>query len=328
MKEAEVQQGAVAVREIPFQDIPQIRPLFRQVFGGDLSPEMLAWKYGEGRGRSYGAFAPDGTLVAHCGTFYRLVLADGQSRRIAQLGDLMALPGKLGGLSRFGSPFALLIRKVLADLPGEANPDGLAFGFPSDRAMRLGEHLGFFSSIDRMCELVLSPLASSWQADRCAPISPSDNTFMAVADRLWQQMGQGLGHDLIGVRDAAYLQQRYFRHPSSCYGCHLISSRWFGRPLGLLITRMDGEQCELLDIIAHPSRMGRLLQAARQQMEDWGAATMKLWLTEKYATLYRPLADSFSQLEIRIMASPFSSANHPERFVDRWWLTSGDTDYR
>lgn len=328
MQANDMPTGAVEVREIPLQDLSLIRPLFRQIFGADISTEMLAWKYGEGRGRSYGAFAQDGTLLAHCGVFYRSALADGQSCRIAQLGDLMALPGRVGGLSRFSSPFSLLIRKVLDDLPGQSNPDGLAFGFPSDRAMRLGEHLGLFAAIDRMWELVFTPLPASWRADRVVPMAFSDKAFTDTANHLWQQMASTHGKDLVGVRDAAYLLQRYSRHPSHQYGCHLVSTRWWDRPLGLLFSRMDGEQCELLDILAHPSNMERVLQTARQRMAVWGAVTMKLWLTERYTKLYCPLADSHSQLEFRIMANPYSSAGHPERFAGRWWLTSGDTDYR
>lgn len=315
------------IREIPIDECSLIRPLFRQVFSTDISEPMLAWKYGEGAGRSYGAFASDGRLLAHCGVFFRFVLADGQQRRIAQLGDLMALPGRYGGLSRGSSPFALLIQQVLADLPDRANPDGLAFGFPSDRAMRLGEHLGLFTAIDQMYELTFTPLPRQWHTGRCVAIDPSGSTFTATADRLWQQMAADLGSDLVGVRDAAYLRHRYFRHPGISYSCQLITSRWLGRPLGLLILRHDGEQCELLDMVAPRSAMSCLVQAARRQMAAWGAATMKMWLTERHAELLRSQAETVNRLEFRIMANPFSSADHPERFAGRWWLTSGDTDY-
>ena len=99
------------VKIIPLSEIGLIRPLFQQVFGADISDVMLEWKYGGGRGRSYGFFSSTGRLLAHCGVFYRLVQAEGQRRRIAQLGDLMAAPGKVGGLSRSSSPFALLVKQ-------------------------------------------------------------------------------------------------------------------------------------------------------------------------------------------------------------------------
>lgn len=315
------------IRIIEFHELDLIRPLFRQVFGTDISGPMLVWKYGQGRGRSYGAFASDGTLLAHCGVFYRDVLAEGELRRIGQLGDLMALPGRYGGLSRSKSPFALLIQQVLDDLPGEDNPDGLAFGFPSDRAMRLGEHLGLFASIDRMYELTFTPTPASWRSDRCTLLEPTDRRFSLIADRLWQKMADSLGKDLTGIRDAGYLLQRYFQHPQHNYNCCLVTSRWLGSSLGLLITRMQGDRCELLDIIAPPGTIHRVLQAARQRMSSWGAQAITLWLTEQHAAALQSHASGVTPLEFRIMANPFSTGGDYRRFAGRWWLTSGDTDY-
>lgn len=320
-------KNAVQIKMIEHHELGMIRPLFKQVFGTDLSDPMLAWKYGQGRGKSYGSFAPDGTLLAHCGILYRDVLADGRHRRIAQLGDLMALPGRYGGLSRSKSPFALLIQRVLDDLPDEHNPDALAFGFPSDRAMRLGEHLGLFASIDRMYELTFVSAPVPRRPDRCTLLEPTDRRFKALADRLWRKMADGLGADLVGIRDARYLLQRYFQHPQHSYSCHLVTSRWFGSPLGLLITRMQGDQCELLDIIAPPNGMHRLLLAARQHMPSWGAQAITLWLTEHHTAALQSQASGATPLEFRIMANPHSSRGDYRRFADRWWLTGGDTDY-
>lgn len=323
-------KSAVQIREIAFDEMDLIRPLFRQAFATELSGEMLDWKYGGGRGKSFGAFAAENpaTLLVHCGLFYRNVLADGQRRRIAHLGDLMALPGRKGGLLRATSPFSVLFHKVLADLPDALNPDGLAFGFPSDRAMRLGEHMGVFAAIDRMYELTCTPLTSSGRSDRCQAFGPSETAFVEIANRLWQQMADSLGGDMIGIRDADYLVQRYFRHPHHRYDCHVVLSRWLGRPLGLLITRMEGGQCELMDVIAHASCLDRLLQVFRQQLQTWGANVARLWLTERHAERYRLHAEEVRPLEFRIMANPFSSGGDYRRFAGRWWLTSGDTDYR
>ena len=327
MKKAPEKNESLIVRHIPYGEIEVIRPLFRQVFGSDISESMLAWKYGQDEGVSYGAFLGD-SLLAHCGVFYRSVLAEGRQRRIGQLGDLMALPGSYGGLSRKKSPFALLIQQVLAELPSETNPDGLGFGFPSDRAMRLGERLGLFASIDQIWQLTFSPLSLSWFSDRCKTLQPSNGDFFAVVNDLWQKMADKLGGDLIGVRDAAYLLRRYFRHPLNHYKCYLVTSRWRGRPLGVFILRLNGGQCELMDIIAHPDMIPRVLRTARQQLKSWGLDAMNLWLTEYHAKALHGLAQSCQKMEFRIMANPFSFGGKPEHFAHRWWLTSGDTDYR
>jgi hypothetical protein len=122
--------------------------------------------------------------------------------------------------------------------------------------------------------------------------------------------------------------QRYAAHPLHRYDFRLVLSRWLRRPFGILITRTTGHECELMDIIAHPSDLPDLLETARQQMEAWGVTSLKLWLTERHSRLVQELADTTESTEFRIMANPFSSGGKPERFADRWWLTSGDTDYR
>lgn len=303
-----------------------IRPLFQQVFGSEISEEMLAWKYADGRGVSYGYFNDVGELLVHCGLSYRRVLADGQLHRIGHIGDLMAAPGRHGGLGRAAS-FTQVVRRLLGDLPDAQNPDGLAFGFPSDRAMRLGEQLGLFSSIDQMHQLTFAALPRRWRSDQLVPVGEPDRAFRKDVDRLWHEMAASLGSDLICVRDADYLSFRYFRHPAHRYVCHAVKPWWGGRPVGIIVTRCEGEQCELLDLIGSPAQMGRLIQAARQQLGHWGTVRMLLWLTQRHAAQCVEQAYSNERLELRIMANPFSSGGNPRRFAGRWWLTSGDTDY-
>lgn len=314
------------VREIAPADLHLIRPLFRQVFKTDITDAMLDWKYGEGLGRAYGYFNDAGELLVHCGLSYRRVLADGQPRRIAHMGDLMAASGRHGGLGR-ASAFAHVIRRMLDDIPDEHNPDGLAFGFPSDRAMRLGEQMGLFASIDQMRQLTFGPLPRRWSADRLVMVTTPDSSFCKLADQLWQGMAEELGEGLVVIRDADYLAFRYFSHPSLRYACHLVKPWWGGQALGIVITRCEGRQCELVDLIAPPAAVGRLIKAVRQHLAGWGVDALTLWLTERHAAAVEGQAQSNDRLELRIMANPFSSGGQPERFANRWWLTSGDTDY-
>lgn len=315
------------IREIKPQELGLIRPLFRQVFKTDITDAMLDWKYGEGLGRAYGYFNDADELLVHCGLSYRRALADGQPRRIAHMGDLMAASGRHGGLGRAGA-FAQVIHQMLNDIPDEQNPDGLAFGFPSDRAMRLGEHLGVFAPIDQMQQLTFGPLPRRWPADRLLTVNRPDNSFYKIVNHLWQNMADELGEGLVVIRDADYLAFRYFNHPSLRYACHLIKPWWGGQVLGIVITKREGQQCELVDLVAPPAAIGRLVRAVRQHLVVWGAKNATLWLTERHAAAVEDQAQKNDRLEFRIMANPFSSGSRPERFAGRWWLTSGDTDYR
>lgn len=306
----------------------RIRPLFQQVFKVDISPQMVRWKYAEGRGRSWGAWDTDGKLVVHCGVFYRQTLVGGSPRRIAQLGDLMASPQKPGGLTRSHSPFARLVRQLLAELPDATNPDALAFGFPSERAMRLGERLGVFTQIDQVYALTFAPLPGAWNGDRVDVLPRLGATATHLVDRLWSEMASDLQDGLVGVRDAAYLNWRYFSHPAHGYTCLLVRSPWLRRPIGVLVVRGDGPERELMDLVAPLAAIPRLLQATRRWLGQTGGQTLQLWLASTYAKRFAPLAQSCKPLEFRIMANPLGPAWVLEKFHQRWWLTSGDTDYR
>lgn len=306
---------------------PAFQALFAEVFGNPLSPAMRQWKYGDGHGLSIGAWQEQ-RLVAHCGIFYRDVLVGGVARRIGQLGDLMAAADKAGGLARRNSPFFRLIRAVLAQLAGPDNPDSLAFGFPSERAMRLGERLGVFASIDQMVELQFPAQPASWLADRRRQLLAADADFMRLADGLWAAMAADLGDAMVGVRDGAYLSRRYFAHPEHQY--RLVEVRPFlsAKPLGLIVLRALGGGWELSDLLGPLEHLPRLLRAAQAEVAALGGHGFALWLTEAYARRYAHLASSCQPLEFRIMANPLGSAELRQRFDRRWWLTSGDTDYR
>ena len=129
-------------------DLARTIPLFKAVFGHEVPKALLEWKYSKGMGESWGGSGDcNGELLLHCGLIYRQVVFEGELHRAAQLVDLMA-HRKSSGLSRAQSPFFVLIKLILSRLQAPENPYCLAFGFPSERAMRLGEHLGVFRSIE------------------------------------------------------------------------------------------------------------------------------------------------------------------------------------
>ena len=305
----------------------EIQPLFRKVFGHDISLEFLDWKYGAGRGESWALIDEDNQLLLHCGVFYRNIALDGVHLCVAQLVDLMATP-KRSGLSRGDSPFALLIREVLAQLQTGANPDALAFGFPSDRAMRLGERLGVFCAVDDWYELSFSAQPGG-AFDQAPDIVHAIDPFHAkLIDRLWLSMSREFIDFPVGVRDAAYISQRYFQHPQHSYCCLLVRSRWFSRPVGVALLRGDGVTYELLDIVAPLSAMHDVVRSLQVWLYRKGGSVFNWHLTSRFANIFAPYAESCRQTEFRIMANPFSSPSALEKFDHKWWLTGGDTDYR
>lgn len=315
-------------QELPAQQREAMRALFQVIFGTGISQAFLDWKYGDGRGRCYGVFSEGGALLAHCGLTFRPVVAEHRAAWVAQLGDLMVAPAAREGLARGSSVFHRLFSGVLAAVPDARNPEGLIFGFPSDRAMRLGQRLGLLASVGVMHELVFEPrqpARSWWWGVR--PLAASEASFQREADRLWGRMAGDFGAGLIGVRDAAYLRRRYVGHPEHRYDLFRVLPP-VGRCIGLAVLRRQGDEAELMDIVAAREDMCRVVAALQRRLPAMGVRALRFWVTDRHAACFAGLYASATALQFRIAANPASSNGHPERFKDRWWLTSGDADYR
>lgn len=313
------------VRALSDDELGLIQPLFRAVFGSEINLPMLHWKYGQGRGSAWTLWQGSQLLV-HCGLCPRQVWLQGERIQATQLVDLMAAP-KQTGLVRHGSPFAVLMRHVLAQLPGPGNPDGVAFGFPSARAMRLGELAGVYRAVDDWHALTLLGRDVP-RGPRALEVASWGHREGAVVDSLWARMRADLQDFVVGVRDMAYLRQRYLRHPDKAYRLLLVRSQWFRVPIGLLVLGPNRHQPELLDVLCAWADLPEVLLAGRRWLHDAGAKQMQLFVTSPFATRLAPQADQCDATEFRIMANPFSPAASLSKLQQRWWLTGGDTDYR
>jgi len=306
-------------------ELALIQPLFASVFGSSISLALLQWKYAQGRGSAWTLWQED-ILLMHCGLCLREVLLQGKRVLAAQLVDLMAAP-KPAGLSRQTSPFAVLMRHVLAQLPSPANPDGVAFGFPSARAMRLGEHAGVYCAVDQWMALEFGP-----QQMRLGPRASEIVTWGAretlAANALWSRMRADLAAYVVGVRDVDYLHHRYLMHPHKLYRVLLVESRWRRQAMGLLVIGPGTGGDELLDVICAWDDMAEVLLAARRWLHETGGQRLTLNLTSHFGQQLAALSDGCTATQFRIMANPQTPAATLKKLDRRWWLTGGDTDYR
>jgi len=305
-----------------------IRPLFKEVFGDEISSAMLSWKYGAGRGESWVGLDHEEQVQIHCGLFFRQTFVGGRQQKVAQLVDLMASPRTHGGISRKRSPFYLLIRSLLETVATVDNLGAWAFGFPSARAMRLGEHLGVFRMIDQMYELTFAPQPPGYRGYRCNRLAELSGDNGRTLQRLWEQMAADLQAGIVGIRDPEYLRWRYLQHPEKQYELYLVQSPWVRRPIGGLVMHREGKVVELMEIIAPLRHISRIVQTAREWLYNNTGQQLKLWLASNHIGLLADQAASVEPLEFRIMANPMTPIEELQRFDRRWWLTSGDTDYR
>ena len=305
-----------------------MQPLFAATFGHPISAALMRYKYAPGQGYSVGVWDAEDRLIAHCGVFRRRILMGGLPRDAVQLGDLMGSPRGRAHLSRHGSPFFLLMDHVLGQLPQPDNPEALAFGFPSDRAMRLGEALGVYVQCDTLFQLEYPAAAPGGMfADGALEIAAWSDSVARHLNAAWAAMAADFREDLIGVRDARYLSRRYFKHPGRGYRLFRMVGFW-QRTLGFVVLKPQGATWELMDMVGPLKYLPRLISAARRLVGPLGGETLMLWLTGRWAERLGEGAARCTPLEFRIMANPRTPQAVRDRFNQRWWLTSGDTDYR
>ena len=303
---------------------PVLNPIFHAAFGHGISERLIDWKYADGRGESWIATAADGQPQVHCGLLYRDILLAGEPVRAAQLVDLAAVPKK-SGLTRTDSPYAHLMRHLLHT--GTDRRPRFAFGFPSGRAMRLGEHLGVFRSVDQLYDLDFPAAAAPRFGLRCQELPALPET--AVTDRLWREMAQQLTAAAVGVRDRAYLTWRFARHPEHRYR-FLTLHGWLTRKAhGLAILRpADDGLCQLIDLLAPPDVFPEIFPALAAWIADAGFTTLRFSTPHTPSRRFASLAARCTPTEIRIMANPQLPDEVLAQLQGVWWLTSGDTDYR
>lgn len=306
-------------------ELPLIQPLFNSVFGAPIGADLLSWKYAQGRGRSWSLWQ-NGQLQVHCGLCRREICLQGEQVWAEQLVDLMAAP-KQAGLARRSSPFFVLMDHLLEQIGGPGNPDRVAFGFPSARAMRLGVFTGVYEAVDQWLELGLSPRKLAY-GPHVAEIVVWGGWEMRVVNRLWLGMRDSLQEFAVGVRDMSYVEHRYLMHPEKKYRFLLVKSRWRRLPVGLLVLAPGQGTLELLDMICAWDDVAEVLLAAKRWQHACGIPRLVLNLTSHFAVQLAQFSDTCVESQFLIMGNPRMSTDVRQKLAKRWWLTGGDTDYR
>ena len=310
------------LRHVSPENFEEIAALFHEVFGHPISRELWEWKYGHGRGNGVMA-ARQGVSVAHYGGIYRDVLLCGKPDWVFQICDVMVHPKERGVMTRQG-PF-LLTAATSAEIYGP-----LGFGFPNSRAMLVAEKMGLYSEVGQMVSVRWEPSPTRVRLrTRVHVVDRESASGRAQIDALWAAMAQDLKAGVVGLRDWKYVEQRYFRHPHNQYELLVVTTRLTRKPLGaMVLRRLDDSSCELLDVIAPLDSLPQVIDQARRMTGMWGLSHLYCWIAKNYAQRFVDCGGMEEPLNVSI---PTSCWTHDERanvFKDKWWLMSGDTDFR
>lgn len=328
----------------------EARALFERVFGYPISEKQWEWKYGAGRGHGIGAWR-DGRMVAHYGGLRREILLRGRRAFASQSCDVMVEPAERGTLSRQG-PLFLTATTYLEREIGPQAANTLGFGFPSERAWRVGERLGLYGGpAGRILSL-------SWRALRTRAVSIAELRPMggpgvlrgiaalvractnstrpldlvraadrAFVDRCWAAMAADLPDAIVGIRDAAWLDYRYRAHPATRYEIIGVTGGLLRRPLGVVVLRRLPESVELLDVVARPARIAELVICARRIVRRWDLPVLHAWVSENIARWFGADA-AVSDPAVKVPHCAWTEGPPIAEVAGRWWLTGGDADFR
>lgn len=302
--------------------------LFMKTFHHPMTPATWQWKYGSETNREIGIWR-DHQLIAHYGGISRDILLFGHPQVAAQIGDVMVDISERGILTRQG-PFFLMAATFLERFIGYGKPYLIGFGFPNERAMKVAERLGLYAEVGRMTEFTWQPLPilPRW-GTRLRLVENNDNSWAVKAvDNCWQQMASDLQGAIVGVRNWHYVKRRYLDHPSQQYQVIVAKSRFGEKINGTLVIRHDADSCEIVDIIASLEEIPLLITHARRLAGIAKRGRVFCRITENFAAPFAIAKGDRQPLNIRIPANAWSDGPKPETLKNRWWLMSGDMDFR
>ncbi|MGZ5031234.1 MAG: GNAT family N-acetyltransferase [Methylobacter sp.] len=302
----------------------ELLDLFRAAFGHDMPPELWRWKYQ--RLDILGAIVRrDNRTVAFYGGLPRAVRLFGSPVTAVQIGDVMVHPQERGILSHKG-PFYLAASNFLQRFVGHGKKFSLAYGFPSERAYRLGSRLGLYEQVGEIMRV-------SWPALKTRPSLKTRTRILkpeqyTIVDQLWDHMAEAMRDQVIGVRDWDYLQRRYLNHPTLNYQIFLVSSRWTGNPIGIFVTCIQEDSVELLDLITSPEHVPILVHNVRRLAWSQNKPLAYAWITAQHAPLLAGETGDITPTNIPLPNFCWMPGIPANELQNRWWLMGGDTDFR
>ena len=305
------------------EHLDQIRDLFRAVFKSEMSESHWHWKYDGGRGLGIVVLKGD-KLVAFFGGTERRVLFKGEPQVAMQCGDSMVAESYRGILTRKG-PFYLSVTAFLGKFVGEGLPYLLSYGFPNARAMRLAQRLKLYDDVGSMLEIEWRPESTErYRATRFDFASPAHEQLVG---ELWANMAAGFHSRTIGVRDLAYLKQRYHDNPSLQYDFQLVSRSDNKRLLGLLITRATDEGLLLVDLVGRKKDLRHLVNYAKNRAGQLGCGKLYGWLTEVDLPLVADTDPIVEKEPLRLPLGVYSPGLTADDVRDSWFFLCGDSDF-
>jgi len=309
------------------QDLVALQRLFVEAFGHEMSQDRWLWKY-QGATAWGSAVERGGRIVGFYGGMPRACMLGGQTLQAVQVGDVMVSPderaaGRSGPLMRASASYI----DSMPDLyPGFA----FAFGFPSERPMRLGVALGLYRPVEYINEVAWSALP-----DRASVLTQARlvagselKQFRGQINELWAQMRHDFAGLVVPVRDFARWQYRYAEHPELAYRVGLISSRLTRKPLAAFVIIEHADYVELVDYVGGSEGVELAVEGARRCASGLGKGLVKGWFTGAITPRFEARCMSVTRTGIEVPINLRGRTKEQAVLPAPLWLMAGDSDFR
>ncbi len=329
VREVRIGTGLFQVRDLGADDEESLLRLHVGVFGPGATPAWYRWKYAAGGGLGSGVWHA-GELIAHCGGVPRPLWRQGRRETGIQIGDVMVAPQWRGILSRRG-PFFQASRAFYSAHVGSPQGHAIAFGFPSERHLRLAVTLGLLWDGGPVHALTWDVQATPQNAPAWAwswhPVDPSDRRFDGWVDAAWERMRAAATALTLGERDARYVRWRFCERPQRRCSFLALRRPWSRRLAGIAVMDMASADAQWLDWIGDPAAIAPASHACIAEARRAGARSLSAW-TSPLVTQSLRNSGVAHQGVIAWLGIPRASSLAQEEVAGMpWWLMGGDTDF-
>lgn len=313
--------------DIPLSHSQEMLSLFREVFNQDLGEPMRHWKYAPEQSHAFGVWNREGKLVAHYGGFVRILSMFGKITPALQIGDVMVHPSERAVMTKHGA-FFLAASSFFDQYVGKGKLYSMAFGFPNRRAIKIGQRLNLYASVERIFKRNWSVEGADlpfWLA--IEPLFDQPH-WSEAADRLWQIMQKNTADFILVCRDSAYLSYRFQKRPDGNYLVFLIRNRFTKYPKCIVIMKKNNDSLDWLDFVGPRSTIPLATTVARHLARKFGALKVSTWLTGCMLKDFSSGDSKTEETDVEIAQSDWNlSQGLSDTTRGYWWLMYGDTDF-
>jgi hypothetical protein len=274
-KRIELEAGSFVARPYRDDDEARVLELWRVAFGRDLEPAVWRWKYADnpfGRRILLCLDRDDGAaLVMYSGVPYRAVW-NGRRVEIVQLMDIMSHPDsrKTGLFVKAAEVFFELF----------AGGDSvLYYGIPGRYHFDIGAKYLKYSELSSGVTYLCSDAAALTRpkAKLGGSVALIDRATPEL-DRAWSEAKAH--YPLAAVRDAAFVDWRFFRHPTRTYQVYVYRSGMRRRVRGYAVIGIEGLVAKLADLMmpADEAMVAALLGGVAARVAAQGTERLETWL--------------------------------------------------